>query len=267
MNLKSFNTFREFNARTLSGFLKSPLILVVEFTIFSFLSSESFAQGNADSEYRTFTDQEGQTIEARVVAFDGSLVTIQREDGQRFVVTPEIFSAKDQEYLKNWLLFFRLRQSNTFDVKFSSKFTNETPPQITGVIVRERSGGYAVELENRSQMDFEGLQIRYWLFSRDTTAGDASSDRRRDRMAYDRLRNIGISAGETYEFETKTILLRETRLQPGYRWASGAPSTTRDALRGLVIRLYFQDQLIHEWARPQVLSREVDDYLRRTVRR
>lgn len=49
--------------------------------------------------YRTFTDPEGRSIEAKVEGFVGSKVLIQRRNGQRFETEFARFSSADRDYL------------------------------------------------------------------------------------------------------------------------------------------------------------------------
>jgi outer membrane protein assembly factor BamB len=51
-------------------------------------------------DYREFKDQQGRSIQARVVEVTEEAVTIQRQDGRRFVVGISAFSQADQDYLR-----------------------------------------------------------------------------------------------------------------------------------------------------------------------
>lgn len=62
------------------------------------VSSERLAAGTLP--FRTFQDQRGNTIRARLIAFDGTKVTIEREDGQTFANPVTIYSEADQEYIR-----------------------------------------------------------------------------------------------------------------------------------------------------------------------
>lgn len=52
------------------------------------------------SEFRTFTNSAGKTIQAKVIAVSGANVTIQMASGQQFTLPVASLSAADQEYLK-----------------------------------------------------------------------------------------------------------------------------------------------------------------------
>ncbi len=60
--------------------------------------------GAQSPEFHTFTNKEGQDIEAKVesVSLVTGEVTIVRRDGQRFVLAGNLFSLDDQAFLQNW---------------------------------------------------------------------------------------------------------------------------------------------------------------------
>ncbi len=58
-------------------------------------------QGEDRQEYRRFTDNQGRTIEARVLDVQGQRVRIERADGKQFTVQISIFSEADQQYIRN----------------------------------------------------------------------------------------------------------------------------------------------------------------------
>ena len=61
----------------------------------------SAQSGSNPAEYRQFTDNQGRTIEARVLHVQGDRVTIQRSDGRQFTVAISIFSEADQQYIRS----------------------------------------------------------------------------------------------------------------------------------------------------------------------
>ncbi|WP_193211069.1 hypothetical protein [Luteolibacter marinus] len=57
----------------------------------------------AEGEWRVFTSELGQQLEAKVVKVDGDLVTLQRRsDGRKFVLEVDELSDEDQEWLDAW---------------------------------------------------------------------------------------------------------------------------------------------------------------------
>lgn len=60
-----------------------------------------FAPGQAQ-DLRSFTNQSGRTIQARVLRIDGAQVTIALADGREFSLPIDSLSAPDQAYLRTW---------------------------------------------------------------------------------------------------------------------------------------------------------------------
>lgn len=52
--------------------------------------------------FREFTNRSGVAIRARIIHFDGTNVTISREDGRNFTNPIGIYSDEDQAYIRNW---------------------------------------------------------------------------------------------------------------------------------------------------------------------
>jgi len=55
----------------------------------------------AEEEYRTWTNNTGQTIEARFIKRIGKKIKIERTDGRAFILSPDLFSKQDRKYLEN----------------------------------------------------------------------------------------------------------------------------------------------------------------------
>ncbi len=77
-----------------------PVVCSVLVSVICLPAACSGQGGSGEAEYRTFTDNRGRTVEARVVRVDGDQVTIQRRDGKQFTVSVATFSPADQEFLR-----------------------------------------------------------------------------------------------------------------------------------------------------------------------
>lgn len=76
-------------------------VITALLTIFTLPPVPSNAQSQDDiGEYRTFTDSQGRTIQARLIEIDGNNVTLQRSDGRKFTVSISSLSAKDKAQLR-----------------------------------------------------------------------------------------------------------------------------------------------------------------------
>lgn len=56
----------------------------------------------AQGDLRTFHNQNGQAIKARIVCVSGDSVSIERDDGKTFTAKIDGFSSSDQSYIKHW---------------------------------------------------------------------------------------------------------------------------------------------------------------------
>jgi formylglycine-generating enzyme required for sulfatase activity len=54
---------------------------------------------SAGEAVRTWTDLKGRTMEASFIKYSGDKIVIKRKDGRVFMVSPALFSARDQKYL------------------------------------------------------------------------------------------------------------------------------------------------------------------------
>ena len=63
---------------------------------------------------------------------------------------------------------------------------------------------------------------------------------------------------DTVELLTETEKLNETRLQPGWSWASGAPPRSRDTLRGIFFQVVSDGVVVQTFSDPSVLQEEIE---------
>ncbi len=94
-------------------------------------------------EYRTFTDTEGRSIEAKIVEFDSAQgrVQIERKDGKTVWVPPSAFSEEDQAYIHRW------SQIHTM--------LDETALKVTVEPVEERSRNRQLVYDTRFDSSYE----------------------------------------------------------------------------------------------------------------
>ncbi|WP_269542963.1 hypothetical protein [Cerasicoccus fimbriatus] len=120
-------------------------------------------------DYRTFTDTQGRTMEAKVLSVNGDTVTIERSDGLRFQLGLDKLSEGDNEYIAAWVkemndpyrgIDERVRPGNTFAV---------SAPELSGM-----NGGNAPEIGVRIPENYDPTKpspLLMWY-----TGGGGSSD-------------------------------------------------------------------------------------------
>ena len=127
-------------------------------------------------EYRTFTDQQGRIIKAKLISFDSKSgkITIERNNRKKATVSPTIFSNEDQTYINQWAKASLLNDKR--NIKFSiaenigdlSEYEKFTVTAANGGVdpffTRFYESSFMVEIENKSQVDFEKVQLEYCLF-------------------------------------------------------------------------------------------------------
>jgi hypothetical protein len=103
----------------------------INFCVLLFLITTIASEAGA--ELRGWTDATGRAIQAELVAVDGTNVTIVRDDGLRFTVPVDTFSAEDRLYVKNWI------QRNAPEME-GAPWPNRVQVQAPRVEVVEESG-------------------------------------------------------------------------------------------------------------------------------
>ena len=220
------------------------------------------ATSPSEEEFRTFTDTQGRTIDARILTVNDDQVQIERNDRQRFTLPVAMFTERDRAFIEAWAKSNALKAQTAFTLGATAKFENDRRSEPMGLFRRERDAYYEIKLENMTSEPLKGLELRYRIYVRDTDAS-ATRDRRSDRWEERVVRNIELEPRKEYTHDTVRMRLVETRLKPGWKWASGAPATSRDALRGLFFRVYYKGEVIQEYSRPDTFWREMDEAQRK----
>jgi hypothetical protein len=55
---------------------------------------------------------------------------------------------------------------------------------------------------------------------------------------------------------TKEFPMLESKLAPGYIWANGGKKTSKDDLKGIWVKIYVGDKLVHQQSRPENMMRK-----------
>ncbi len=79
-----------------------PRRRLLSLSLFLFLLVASLPVRGQDSEFRTFTNSQGKTIEARILRVDGGQVSISVRDGTAYTIPLVSLSYEDQAYIAKW---------------------------------------------------------------------------------------------------------------------------------------------------------------------
>ncbi len=203
-------------------------------------------QASAENGIRVFTDEQGRAVEARIVSVDSVKGTIQleREDGQRFWVSPKRFSADDQTYIRQWADANRVLSEKSLRISFKKKRLESFNRKKMGGVANGFSKGevicYEVTLTNRSKRQIVGLRLESMYFVRVSSRN------------HETIKHVGPGTGLVSLIEPgKSVTLRTTKLtleEKFNRIAVSEPGTvtlgydenkiSEDELMGIWLKIY-----------------------------
>ena len=201
-----------------------------------------------DEGYRSFTDQQGRIIKAKLISFDSKSgkVTIERDNRHKATVPPNIFSSGDQAYIKQWMKVFLLSDKSNFVIGIDenegelSDFKNIDPngtPKKRLTRIQEHS--YVIDINNKADVDFGKVRLVHCAFIERKgygTVGDAM------------YCEIGTTIGELKPTTTSTFKTDDVKTFHRYREFEEGDTTVgydiykkKDAIekiQGVLFRVY-----------------------------
>ena len=197
-------------------------------------------------EFRIFTDIEGRAIEGRIASFSlkRGEVEIERRDGKRVWVRPTIFSAEDQEYIKEWAKAFRVLDDSSLRIAFKKLRLDKYGSKKD--LKEGDNVCFEVTFENRADSPIEGMRIEYRYFIKVVGSGKTEDSMRHvDGSA--RVKRI--EGRKSQKITTRRVGIEETYVKKkefGYSNGSwGTPvyetvlkKVSEDQLEGIWIRIY-----------------------------
>jgi hypothetical protein len=206
-------------------------------------AAEGSAAGAAEG-YRTFTDAEGRTVDAKILSFDAARgrLEIEREDGKRVRVEPGLFSEADQEYIKEWILA-DLALSDT-NLRVSIKKDSEGSYGSKDELEEGEKMFYELDFNNRTDKPIEGLRIEYRYFITQKGTGDEED---KEVQVAGSTSLATIAARQSLKVNTDVIEVKEIyeEVRESNYTADGVPinstsliKTREDELDGIWVRIY-----------------------------
>ncbi|TVP77425.1 MAG: hypothetical protein EA353_10465 [Puniceicoccaceae bacterium] len=210
----------------------------------------------AESEFRTFTDPQGREMRAKLTLVSGDDVFIERQDGLATKVDISIFGQEDQEFIRAWEKLAAFK--NNVDVRFRTHITDRSSFEGSGgVLSRRWQEGYEIVLTNKSAFDMTDVRIEYLVLKFE----DAIAAERRSEGEIRKIKGktevADIPARSDGNTTTGQFPMLETKLAPGYSWASGGKRTSKDKMEGVWIKVYQGENLVAEVSRPENLDRRI----------
>ncbi|VGO11549.1 hypothetical protein PDESU_00094 [Pontiella desulfatans] len=134
--------------------MKVAVLLVLALALSSF----------GDGEYRTFTDQDGREIKAKLIKVDtrSGKITVERDDRRKVTVPANIFSEADQAYIKEWLAAQNFLSNSKLRVNVDKR--KGTAGETSETKRAKSPCFYEIQLDNKSGAPFEGIWIEYCMY-------------------------------------------------------------------------------------------------------
>ncbi len=211
------------------------------------------------SEYRTFTNKQGDEIRARLIRVDGDKVEIEREDGQIFKIDLNLLSEEDVTFARNFATAQIIAKDPRFQVtarrsRFNKTRRNNHPDWRGGLNIKleEEELIYILTINNGSSQPVTNFRISYQLVYQlndhglKTTQGIA-------RLKGD-VEIPYLGARSEVTVETKPIryfasvdreTVRERNGRTEFIWIK-----SQDLIRGLLTRIEVGDEVIREESYP-----------------
>ena len=113
----------------------------------------AFVSIPASAEFRTLVSADGKAMKAELVSHARGKVTIRREDGKEFEVSPSIFCKQDQEMLEAWM--------KETDPKINYRLKAEASKKVASSTEYSTSNYYEVTVRNDGQDAIKGITVMY----------------------------------------------------------------------------------------------------------
>tara|TARA_A100001015_G_scaffold18254_1_gene21173 strand:+ start:3309 stop:4082 length:774 start_codon:yes stop_codon:yes gene_type:complete len=119
-----------------------------------------------DEEYRSFSDQQGRTIKAKLLFFDPikNKLIIERDNRRRATVSPSVFSVEDQNYIHKWTKAYLLKDKRNVTYSIDENVGDVihhrgVEEQNLSKFTRYRNHSFTIEIKNKSNVDFGNIRL------------------------------------------------------------------------------------------------------------
>ena len=210
------------------------------------------------SEYRTFTDQQGREMEAKVTQVSGDDVFIERSDRLATKVSISVFSEEDQGYIHQWALEESLK-NGAIEMRFCDRESDKSSSSCGGIKSTTFDAHYEVVLKNTTDQAIGNIRVEYLIlkFTDDVAAKKRSMGEMERKKGTKQIEQL-LSRSEK-RLATDSFPMLETQLLSGWRWSGhdgGKARESKDKLEGIWVKVYVDDLLVLEDSRPQSLVRK-----------
>ena len=217
----------------------------------------------ASAEMRTFTDTQGREIEAEILTVSGSKVTLKLANGKTYTIPVSKLSKDDRFFVEVWA---------DLDKKGEGEKTEGTGPMIPdrvnyrfelevnkerikkGDKTRVDRGEYKldewifkVELENRSRVDLEGLEMSYRIYVDTKASAKLGSLEEPPKVYGGRVKVDPVDDGDSVLVKTGPAKLMELQLDGDFVFNDGSRNKLDDDLEGVWIKVWHGEKKVAEY--------------------
>ncbi len=227
--------------------MRSSMALLVT----TLLSLHGFA--HAETELREFSNSEGKTIKARIVAASDQTVKLAVEGGREVEAGISYFSKADQDYITEWRKTNKPAIDYRFEIDYDKKRASRDTRREGPVEVTYETWLYKVEVENLSKVELSGLELHYKIYK--TAKADANEARylaeglTREGPFLVRKAKIDLKPVAhltSVNAETETMPISKSELDPDYYYTDGEKSNKKDEMDGFWIKIFHEGKEVHE---------------------
>lgn len=214
---------------------------------------------------RTFTDQKGRKIEAELVAVAGKKVTLRLTNGKDYTIPIGTLSKDDQFFVEVWADMEK--KSGAGKAGESGKSTPVIPDNIDyqfefevdkkrtkkGSMGKVQSGeirtdewGFEVEVENRSRVTLEGLEMSYRIYVDPKASAKVEIDSP-PKFFGGRVKVNPVADRAIAMVKTKSVPLKILELDPDFVFTDGSRNDLEDDLEGVWIKLWHGKKKVAEY--------------------
>jgi hypothetical protein len=220
--------------------------------LISFLFSLSLV-GIADAAgFHTFKDTQGREMKAKITLVRGDDIYIERRDGLETKVPRSIFCKADQDYITEWERMAFLK-SDFLEVNFTTTESDKRKSSSGGIERENYNVHYNILITNTAHEDLTDIKVEYlFLKFEDFLSATKRSEGKLLRFkGSSKIKKI--PAREEVSVSTEEIPMLESDLESGYVWTNGAKKSSKDKLKGIWVKIYSGDTLVHEYSRPATM--------------
>ena len=212
----------------------------------------------ATAKPRTFTNQKGQKIKAEIVKVTGKKVTLKLTNGRNYTIPTKSLSLADQVFVEDW------KKGGSDDADGSSaaipddvnyrfefepdkkRFSKGSKGRVDSGEIKTDKWGYEVNLQNKSRVDLEGLEMSYRIYV-DTEASSKIGFDSPPKFYGGRTKVSSVADGAEVVVTTGPVPLVELELDPDFVFRDGSRNDLEDKIEGIWIKIWHGKKKVAEF--------------------